>query len=153
MPVDEAAEHITTPERCRPLNAAPQAGKRSTRGRLQRYPGVLPHPLLGIQKHLTKPRPLGEVRRDPLDGGNRSRCAQLSEGCQLLKSVSVPSPVLGVGGSLIEVALGPSHESSLLAWREQLPGCYRRDWLRTETKGTAALIWDGLVGAGRMRAS
>src|SRR6266540_5408782 len=32
-------------------------------------------------------------------------------------------------------------------------GCYRRDWLRTETKGTAALIWDGLVGAGRMRAS
>src|SRR6266545_6426490 len=31
--------------------------------------------------------------------------------------------------------------------------CYRRDWLRTETKGTAALIWDGLVGAGRMRAS
>src|SRR6266498_56128 len=121
MPVDEAAEHITTPERCRPLNAAPQAGKRSTRGRLQRYPGVLPHPLLGIQKHLTKPRPLGEVRRDPLDGGNRSRCAQLSEGCQLLKSVSVPSPVLGVGGSLIKVALGPSLESSLLAWREQLP--------------------------------
>src|SRR6266511_3737566 len=136
MPVDEAAEHITTPERCRPLNAAPQAGKRSTRGGLQRYPGVLPHPLLGIQKHLTKPRPLGEVRRDPLDGGNRSRCAQLSEGCQLLKSVSVPSPVLGVGGSLIEVALGPSHESSLLAWREQLPagkpsqvifGCFTDD--------------------------
>src|SRR6266498_1782560 len=36
---------------------------------------------------------------------------------------------------------------------ELLRGCYRRDWLRTETKGTAALIWDGLVGAGRMRAS
>jgi hypothetical protein len=31
--------------------------------------------------------------------------------------------------------------------------CYRRDWLKTENKRTAALIWDGLVQASRMRAS
>ncbi len=38
-------------------------------------------------------------------------------------------------------------------WRGRSASCYRREWMRTETKGTAALIWDGLVGAGRMRAS
>jgi hypothetical protein len=37
-----------------------------------------------------------------------------------------------------------------LEWLER---CYRRDWLRTWTKRTAALIWDGLVLASRMRAS
>src|SRR6266702_4800723 len=33
------------------------------------------------------------------------------------------------------------------------PRCYWRDWLKTENKRAAALIWDGLVRAGRMRAS
>src|SRR6266508_3465401 len=122
MPVDEAAEHITTPERCRPLNAAPQAGERSTRGRLQRYPGVLPHPLLGIQKHLPKPRPLGEVRRDPLDGGNRSRCAQLSEGCQLLIAPSAQAfpgvDSMSLEGLMDRVFLGWEllHEPHVEVW-------------------------------------
>src|SRR6266487_3254380 len=32
-------------------------------------------------------------------------------------------------------------------------GCYRRDCLGTWGRGTASLIWDGLVGVGRMRES
>ncbi len=35
----------------------------------------------------------------------------------------------------------------------QVDRCYWRDWLKTENKRAAALIWDGLVRAGRMRAS
>jgi hypothetical protein len=43
--------------------------------------------------------------------------------------------------------LSPATRLELRAW------CYRRDCLRTWGRGTASLIWDGLVGVGRMRES
>jgi len=69
-----------------------------------------------------------------LDGslGCPERCADRAEGC------FGPQPNLLLRLAVIDVG-----DTT----------CYRRDCLGTWGRGTASLIWDGLVGVGRMRES